>query len=57
MNDYEFIRKFTSLTLKDICKDLRVDVPNLLNKRCSKEKYKLVRKEIESRMEKLLNNE
>lgn len=48
MSDYEYIRKFAKITIKDACAKNKVNVYNLFNNRVSKEKVKKVRKQLEN---------
>lgn len=36
MTDLEFIKKFSKITIKDICKELKVNSANLYNGKASK---------------------
>ena len=51
--DLEYIKKFSSITITDVCKKLGVDRSNLLNGRTSKKNMKLIRKGLESEVAKL----
>lgn len=51
--DLEYIKKFSSISVTEVCKKLGVDRSNLLNGRTSKKKMKLVRKGVESEFAKL----
>lgn len=51
--DLEYIKKFSSISVTEVCKKLGVDRSNLLNGRTSKKKMKLVRKGLESEFAKL----
>lgn len=48
MNDLDYIKKFSKITVKKICIDNDIDPSNLWAGRVSKNKIKLVRKAIES---------
>ena len=51
--DLEYIKKFSSISVTEVCKKLGVDRSNLLNGRTSKKKMRLVRKGLESEFAKL----
>lgn len=51
-----YIRKFSKITIKDICEKLHIATQNLYTGKISKEKTKLIRKEIESEIAKLYLN-
>lgn len=51
--DLEYIKKFSSISITDVCKKLCVDRSNLLNGRTSKKNMKLIRKGLESEVAKL----
>ena len=51
--DLEYIKKFSSISVTDVCKKLGVDRSNLLNARTTQKKMKLVRKGLESEIAKL----
>lgn len=51
--DLEYIKKFSSISITDVCKKLGVDRSNLLNGRTTKRNMKLVRKGLESEVAKL----
>lgn len=53
MEDLEYIKKFSKITISGICKKKKIDRANLLMNRASKEKMKIVREEIESELAKL----
>lgn len=48
-----YIRKFSNISLKDICDKLKITRSNIYNGKISKEKTKLIREEIESEIAKL----
>lgn len=48
-----YIRKFSNISLKDICEKLKITRSNIYNGKISKEKTKLIRSEIESEIAKL----
>ena len=48
-----YIRKFSNISLKDICDKLKITRSNIYNEKISKEKTKLIREEIESEIAKL----
>lgn len=51
--DLEYIKKFSSISITDVCKKLGVNRGNLLNGRTTKKNMKLVRKGLESEVAKL----
>lgn len=51
--DLEYIKKFSSISISNVCKKLGVDRSNLLNGRTSKKNMKLIRKGLESEFAKL----
>ena len=53
MNDYEFIRRFSKITIPKICKKEKIDRFNLLAGRTKEENYKKARERIESEIAKL----
>jgi len=53
MQDFEFIREFGKISVKECCKTVKVDMSNLYNKKTTKENAKKVREEIEDRIARL----
>ena len=53
MDDLEFIKKFSKIKVKYICNKLKIDSSNLWKGKASKEKIKLVRKEIEKELKEI----
>lgn len=53
MQDLEFIKKFSKITITGACKKAKVDRVGLLSNRLKDEKVKKVREEIESEIAKL----
>ncbi len=53
MDDLNYIKKFSKITLTDVCKKAKVDRCNLVTGRTTKENVKKVREEIESEIAKL----
>lgn len=53
MEDLEFIKKFSKITISKICKELKINSSNLYSGKVSQEKLKLVRKRIESKVAEL----
>lgn len=53
MEDFKFIREFARISVNDCCKKVNVSMPNIYNRRTSKEKAKMVREEIEDRIARL----
>lgn len=54
MNDLEYIKKFSKITVKNICESLKVDSSNLWAGRTSAAKTKLIRKALEAELAKLV---
>lgn len=52
-NDLKFIKDFTKISISQICKDLKIDIPNLLNGRASEKNTKLVKEELQKRLDSL----
>lgn len=53
MEDFEYIREFARISVNDCCKKVKVSMPNIYNRKTSKEKAKMVREEIEDRIARL----
>lgn len=53
MKDFEYIREFGKISIKDCCKTVNVDVSNIYNKKTTIENAKKVREEIENRIARL----
>lgn len=53
MQDLDFIKNFSKITITSACKKTNVDRASLLTNRVRGEKVKLVREEIESEIAKL----
>lgn len=53
MTDFEYIKKFSKITVKNACNKNKIDYSNLLAHRTTPENYKKVREEIESEFAKL----
>ena len=53
MEDIEFIKKFSKITISGICEKKKIDRANLLTNRTTKKNAKIVREEIESEVAKL----
>ena len=51
--DLKFIKAFKSITVSEICKDLKVDKSNVYRGIASAESIRKVREEIERRLEEL----
>lgn len=51
--DLEYIKKFSLITVKEVCKKAGVDSSNLWSGRCSKKNIKKVKKMLESEVAKL----
>lgn len=48
MEDLDYIKKFSKITLKNVCKKTKVDTSNLFKGKASKKKINKVRRQIES---------
>lgn len=53
MEDLEYIKKFSSISISELCKKKKVDRANLLSGRTTKKNTRLIREEIESEVAKL----
>lgn len=53
MDNLDYIKKFSKITITGICKKYNITRPNLINGKSSKENEKIVREEIESEIAKL----
>lgn len=53
MQDLEYIKKFSKISITRLCKENKVDRANLLSNRTSKEKTHLIRESIENEIAKL----
>ena len=53
MDDLEYIKKFTKITLKKVCAKSKVDISNVCHGKASKKSINKVRKQIESEFAKL----
>ena len=53
MENLEYLKKFSKITINKICKDKKIDRSNLMSGRSKKENAKIVREEIESEIAKL----
>lgn len=53
MEDLEYIKKFTKISIPSICKKLKIDKSNLYTGRTTNLNIKKVRQEIESEIAKL----
>lgn len=53
MQDLEFIKKFSKITITGVCKKAKVDRAGLLSNRIKEDKIKKVREEIENEIAKL----
>lgn len=51
--DYEFIRGFTKITLKEVCKEVKVDPNNFRKMEISKEKLHNIKLNIDNKINKL----
>lgn len=52
--DVEWIKKFASISVSDVCRELGINKANLYTFRISAEKTSLVKEEIEKRLRELL---
>lgn len=59
MDDLEYIKKFSKITIKDVCKKSKANRGNVLNGKASKKTINKVKRQIESEVAKLyiLDNE
>lgn len=48
MDDLTYIKKFSKITITDVCKKAKVNKSNLFNGKASKKSVKKVKKQIES---------
>lgn len=48
MDDLTYIKKFSKITITDVCKKAKVNKSNLFNGKASKKNVKKVKKQIES---------
>ena len=55
--DLRYIKQFTSISVKNICSDLKINYSNVMNGIASEKNVHKVRKEIERRLEMLKENE
>lgn len=55
--DLRHIKQFTSISVKNICSDLKINYSNVMNGIASEKNVHKVRKEIERRLEMLKENE
>lgn len=53
MDDLEYIKNFSKISVKDVCEKKKVDRSNVINGRTTKENIKKVRKGIENEIAKL----
>lgn len=53
MDDINFIKKFSKITISGICRKYNIDRTNLMNNRTKLENFKIIREEIESEYAKL----
>lgn len=53
MEDLEYIKKFSKITISGICEKKNINRTNLLTNRSTKKNAKIVREEIESEIAKL----
>lgn len=53
MDDINFIKSFSKITISGICRKYNIDRTNLMNNRAKKENFKIIREEIESEYAKL----
>ena len=51
--DLEYIKKFSSINITNVCKKYKVNRGNLLNGRASKKNMKLIRRGLENEVAKL----
>ena len=53
MDDLEYIKKFSKITIKDVCKKSKADRSNVLTGKASKKTISKVKRQIESEVAKL----
>lgn len=53
MDDLDWIKGFSKITISGVCKELKIDRGNVLNGKASAEKIAAVRKLIENKFDKL----
>lgn len=53
MQDLEYIKKFSKITISGICEKKKINRANLLNNKSAPKNAKIVREEIESEIAKL----
>lgn len=53
MNDYDFIKNFSKISVTSCCKSVKVDTGNIFNRKTTLENAKKVREEIEDRIARL----
>lgn len=53
MNDLEYIKQFSKITIKKVCEKEKVNISNLYNGRITEEKLKKVKKRLEHEVAKL----
>lgn len=53
MNDIDFIRNFSKISISGICEKTKINRANLLNNKTSKKNIKIVRENIENEIAKL----
>lgn len=53
MEDLEYIKKFSKISISKICEKNKIDRANLLNNKTTKKNIKTVREDIESEIAKL----
>lgn len=57
MNDLDYIKSFSKITIAEICREMKITPSNLWAGRLNEEKVKLVRKKIEAKIGTLYINE
>lgn len=57
MKDYEYIRNFNKITITSICKDLEIDIKNVLSGRAAKRTIQIVKNYLEFEIAMLYKNE
>lgn len=56
-NDMQYIKDFAKITISEVCRDLKIHRVNLMSGRASAENTKLVREEIQRRIDNLSKTE
>ena len=57
MNDYDYIKNFSKITVNKICRELKIDRGNVIRNTTSEENLHKIRKRIESELANLYKEE